>query len=52
MASRVQNGLIWLGFTGALALATAPVWRLWLFGFHPTIDEVLQLAICGGPITR
>jgi hypothetical protein len=52
MASRIQNRVIWLGFAGAVILATAPVWRLWILGFHPTIDEVLQLAICGGPIAR
>ena len=52
MGSRVKNGLIWFGFAGAVLLATAPMWRFWLFGFHPTIDEVLQLAICGGAITR
>jgi hypothetical protein len=24
-------------------LATMPVWRLALFGFHPTLDELLNL---------
>ena len=52
MAGRVQNGIIWLAFAGALVLATAPVWRLWVFGFNPTIDQLLQLAICGGPLAR
>jgi hypothetical protein len=52
MTSRVQNGIIWLAFAGALALATAPVWRLWIFGFNPTLDQLLQLAICGGPFAR
>jgi hypothetical protein len=52
MIPRIQKGVIWLGFAGALVLATAPVWRLWVFGFSPTVDEFLQLAICGGPLTR
>jgi hypothetical protein len=52
MASRFQNGVIWFGFAGALILATAPVWRLWVFGFNPTIDQLVQLAICGGPFPR
>jgi hypothetical protein len=52
MASRVQNGIIWFAFAGALILATAPSWRLWVFGFNPTLDELLQLAICGGSLDR
>jgi hypothetical protein len=52
IASRIQNGVIWFAFAAALILATAPMWRLWVFGSNPTIDELLQLAICGGPITR
>lgn len=48
--SQVLNGLIWLAFTLALVLATAPVWRIWLFGFNPTLDQLLQLSICGGTI--
>ena len=31
-------------------LATAPVWRLWVFGFDPIIDRFLQSVIYGGPI--
>jgi hypothetical protein len=45
------NGLVWLAFSGAVILATAPVWRFWVFGFNPTLDQILQIAICGGPIT-
>ncbi len=37
-------------FVAAIVLATAPVWRFLLFGFNPTIDMLLQSAICGGPI--
>jgi hypothetical protein len=47
-ASRITNGFVWSAFAVALGLATAPVWRLWFFGFNPTFDELLQLAICGG----
>lgn len=49
IAPRFQNGIIWCAFAAALVLATAPVWRLWLFGFYPTLDQLLQLSICGGP---
>lgn len=45
---RTIDGLIWAAFALAALLATAPVWRLWVFGFNPTIDEILQLSICGG----
>lgn len=41
---------IWLFFAAALMLATAPVWRVWAFGFNPTFDQLLQLSICGGRI--
>ena len=45
-------GPCWILFAGALLLATAPVWRLWAFGFNPTLDELLQIAICGGPLKK
>jgi hypothetical protein len=44
---RVTNGIVWLGFGAAVGLATAPVWRLWVFGFNPTLDEMLRI-ICTG----
>jgi hypothetical protein len=34
----------------ATVLATAPVWRLWVFGFDPTLDQLLQMSICGGAL--
>jgi hypothetical protein len=43
----IRNGLIWSAFAVALVLATAPVWRLWVFGFNPTLDELLAI-ICKG----
>ena len=48
MTKRAIDGMIWAAFALATLLATAPVWRLWVFGFNPTIDELLQLSICGG----
>jgi hypothetical protein len=49
---RLRSGIIWLAFAAALALATAPAWRLHVFGFNPTLDEVLQLSICGGALNK
>jgi hypothetical protein len=46
------GGLVWILFAGALLLATAPVWRLWALGFNRTLDELLQIAICGGPLKK
>jgi hypothetical protein len=43
----IRNGLIWSAFAVALVLATAPVWRLWIFGFNPMLDELLAI-ICKG----
>lgn len=34
-------------FAAGLVLATFPVWRLWLFGFNPTLDELLRLRCFG-----
>lgn len=42
-AQRVINGVVWFAFAGAIVLATAPVWRLWVFGFNPTLDEMLRI---------
>lgn len=50
MTQSVRDGLMWSAFAAALVLATAPVWRMWLFGFNPTLDQLLQLAICGGKL--
>jgi len=34
-------------FAGGVVAATFPIWRLWLFGFNPTLDEVLLLPCFG-----
>jgi hypothetical protein len=34
-------------FAMALVLATSPIWRLWLFGFDPSLDELLRLRCFG-----
>ena len=46
---RLRSGLVWILFAGALLLATAPVWRLWAFGFNPRLDELLQSQFAAGP---
>ena len=46
-AQRVTNSFIWFAFAAAIVLATAPVWRLWIFGFNPTLDEMLRI-VCRG----
>lgn len=46
-AAGLRTGLIWTAFAGASVLATAPLWRLWVFGFNPTLDELLRI-ICTG----
>ena len=39
----LRKTLPWIVFGLGLALATAPVWRLLLLGFNPTLDELLQI---------
>jgi len=40
--------VIWACFSGAVVLTIAPV--ILCFGFNPTLDQLLETAICGGPI--
>jgi hypothetical protein len=49
-ARSLPSGLIWVLFCAAVLIAAAPLWRWWLFGFNPTLDELLRLSVCG--ITR
>lgn len=42
----VINGLVWIGFTLALVVATAPVWQRAVYGFNPTLSDLLRVALC------
>ena len=52
MNTKVVNTAIWMLFVAGAVIATAPVWRIYTFGFNPTLDEALQLTICGGRVDR
>ena len=52
MKSKAVNAGIWMLFVAGTVIATAPVWRIYAFGFNPTLDEALQLSICGGLVDR
>jgi hypothetical protein len=43
---RCINVLIWFTFALALVAATSPIWQRMLLGFNPTLDDVLQIALC------
>jgi hypothetical protein len=48
MVSRaIPARLIYVVFAVALLVATFPAWRLSLFVFNPTLDELLQLRCFG-----
>lgn len=51
-AVMARRGLPWIAFAVALALATAPVWRLAARGFEPTVDELLQMRCSGSKASR
>ena len=34
-------------FSAAAVAATFPIWGLWLFGFNPTLDDLLRLRCFG-----
>lgn len=41
--------LVWSAFGLLAALATAPVWRLAVFGFNPTLDDLLAFTCSSSP---
>jgi hypothetical protein len=47
MSARLRTALAWAAFAVAVVLATAPVWRLAVSGFDPSLDDAL-LFLCGG----
>ncbi len=40
---RSSEALIWCGFAVLLVLATQPVWSRLIFGFQPTLNDLLSL---------
>lgn len=47
MAARpIVNFAIWTGFALAVLLATAPIWERAFYGFNPTLDQLLRVALC------
>lgn len=47
MITRLPASAIYTLFALGFLAATAPVWRFWLFGFNPTLDDLLQLRCFG-----
>jgi hypothetical protein len=47
MMRAVPPALAYLLLALGLVLATAPLWRLALFGFSPTLDDLLRLRCFG-----
>jgi hypothetical protein len=45
--SPIVIALIWLGFAVMLMLATKPVWGRLIFGYQPTLEELLSLRCFG-----
>ena len=43
----VTNALVWSAFALALVVATSPIWQRAVYGFNPTLDDVLRVALCG-----
>jgi hypothetical protein len=44
---RLPPAMMYPIFGLGLAMATLPIWRFWLFGFNPSIDELLRLRCQG-----
>ena len=47
--SKVANVRMWLVFAVGLVLATSPVWQRAVYGFNPTLDQLLKVALCRSP---
>jgi hypothetical protein len=47
MIRTVPRVVVYVRFAVSALAATFPVWRLWLFGFNPTLDELLRLRCFG-----
>jgi hypothetical protein len=47
MIRTVPSIVVYVVFAVGVVAATFPVWRLWLFGFNPTLDELLRLRCFG-----
>ena len=47
MNRSVPSHAVHVLFALAVMLATYPVWSLWLFGFNPTLDDLLRMRCFG-----
>ena len=47
-----KHNLIWTAFAAAAVLAAAPVWQRALFGFSPTLDQMLSIVACSSQPRR
>jgi hypothetical protein len=47
MSRIISPAAVYSLFATGLVLATSPIWRLWLFGFNPTVDDLLRLRCFG-----
>jgi hypothetical protein len=50
MSLTLRTGLIYALFAATTVLATVPVWRLFVFGIHPALDELLAIFCRTNPI--
>jgi hypothetical protein len=48
MTRSLKQSLIWGAFALLLVLATAPAWRVLVFGMSPSLDPTLLLICSGG----
>jgi hypothetical protein len=47
MIRAIPPGIVYALFAAALVVATSPAWRPWLFGFNPTLEDLLSLRCFG-----
>ena len=47
MTDRMPTLLVYALFGIGGALATYPIWKFWVFGFNPTLDDLLRLRCFG-----
>jgi hypothetical protein len=43
MLRRIPSGIVKAVFAALFVIATYPAWSVWIFGYNPSLDDLLSL---------